>query len=79
MSIETGMTITSPWARAAAPIAVATVAVLQIPETVEQMSDATFQGDKLGFKKGCIILHKQAETIELWEITNIVGGVATIQ
>ena len=79
MSAETGLTITSPWDRAAAPVAVATGVALQIPETVEQMSDVTFQAEKLGFRSGCIIAHKQAETIELWEITNIVGGTASIQ
>jgi hypothetical protein len=79
MSAETGMIITSPWASATAPVAVAAGVALQIPETVEQMSDVTFQAQKLGFKSGCIITHKQSETIELWEITNIANSVATLQ
>ena len=59
------MNIKSPWAGAAAPVAVAAGVTLQIPETVEQMSDATFQAQKLGFTSGCIITHKQSEAIEL--------------
>jgi hypothetical protein len=79
MSAETGMIITSPWASATAPVAVAAGVALQIPETVEQMSDVTFQAQKLGFKSGCIITHKQSETIELWEITKIANSVATLK